>query len=72
VVDNGKGCTDVVHAMTNGGIGLRNVRDRIQLLYGDNSSFTTRSPGANGFHVCIGLPIEHAPTRSSPIKMPLP
>jgi len=72
VVDNGKGCTDVVHAMTNGGIGLRNVRDRIQLLYGDNSSFTTRSPGANGFHVRIGLPIEHAPTRSSPIKMPLP
>ncbi len=72
VVDNGKGCTDVLHAMNNGGIGLRNVRDRVQLLYGDNSSFTIQSPESRGFHVRIGLPIEHSPTRSQSIKMQLP
>lgn len=58
VVDNGKGCSDVLHAMANGGIGLRNVRDRVQLLYGERSSFTISSPEARGFHVRIGLPLE--------------
>lgn len=60
VVDNGKGCDDVLHAMNNGGIGLRNVRDRVQLLYGDRSSFTIHSPDARGFHVRISLPIERS------------
>ncbi|MCB0766963.1 MAG: histidine kinase [Flavobacteriales bacterium] len=58
VLDNGKGCSDVVHAMKNGGIGLRNVRDRVQLLYGDRASFAIGSPEARGFHVRISLPIE--------------
>ncbi|MBL7938955.1 MAG: histidine kinase [Flavobacteriales bacterium] len=61
VVDNGKGCSDVIHAMANGGIGLRNVRDRVQLLYGERSSFTISSPEARGFHVRIGLPLERSP-----------
>lgn len=61
VVDNGKGCSDVIHAMANGGIGLRNVRDRVQLLYGEQSSFTISSPEARGFHVRIGLPLERSP-----------
>lgn len=61
VLDNGRGCTDVHKAMNAGGIGLRNVRDRLQLLYGDNASFTINSPEARGFHVRIGLPIERKP-----------
>ena len=60
VVDNGKGCSDVINAMANGGIGLRNVRDRVQLLYGERSSFTISSPEARGFHVRIGLPLERS------------
>lgn len=32
VTDNGKGCRHVSTAMEHGGIGLRNVRDRLQLL----------------------------------------
>jgi sensor histidine kinase YesM len=46
--------------MNNGGIGLRNVRDRVQLLYSDRSSFTIHSPDARGFHVRISLPIERS------------
>ncbi|MBK6830307.1 MAG: histidine kinase [Flavobacteriales bacterium] len=36
VEDNGKGCRDVNEAMINGGIGLRNVSERVRLLYGDS------------------------------------
>lgn len=60
VLDNGKGCSDVMHAMANGGIGLRNVRDRVQLLYGDRASFTIHSPEGRGFEVRIILPLERA------------
>lgn len=59
VVDNGKGCSNVLQAMETGGIGLRNVRDRVLLLYGDNASFTINSPAGRGFHVCIALPLVH-------------
>ncbi|MCB0764981.1 MAG: histidine kinase [Flavobacteriales bacterium] len=58
VADNGKGCADPTKAMDTGGIGLRNVRDRINLLYGDAASFSIHSPGAKGFRVEIMLPIE--------------
>ena len=58
VMDNGHGCSDVNKAMTSGGIGLRNVHDRLALLYGDAASFNIYSPDARGFHVRIGLPIE--------------
>jgi LytS/YehU family sensor histidine kinase len=61
VQDNGRGCSDVHKAMNAGGIGLRNVRDRLQLLYGDKASFNIYSPEARGFHVRIGLPIERKP-----------
>jgi LytS/YehU family sensor histidine kinase len=65
VLDNGKGCADIAHAMANGGIGLRNVRDRLHLLYGGRSSFTIGSPEAHGFHVRIGLPIEDIPAKAN-------
>ncbi len=50
VSDNGKGCSDVSNAMERGGIGLRNVRDRLQLLYGDEATFSISSPEARGFN----------------------
>ena len=56
VLDNGKGCTDVMHAMDNGGIGLRNVHDRIKLLFGEQGSFRIASPGAQGFQAIISFP----------------
>jgi hypothetical protein len=57
VSDNGKGCSDVNKAMERGGIGLRNVRDRLQLLYGDEATFSISSPGARGFNVQLCIPL---------------
>ncbi len=59
VSDNGKGCSDVMGAMTNGGIGLRNVRDRLQLLYGDAAHYDISSPQGRGFNVTLSFPLEH-------------
>jgi two-component system LytT family sensor kinase len=56
VLDNGKGCKDVKGAMMNGGIGLRNVRDRVQLLYGEQGGFRIASPQARGFQVVVSFP----------------
>lgn len=61
VTDNGKGCSDVSNAMEHGGIGLRNVRDRLQLLYGQDASFRIDSPGGRGFHVELSFPLRMAP-----------
>jgi sensor histidine kinase YesM len=57
VSDNGKGCSDVSNAMEHGGIGLRNVRDRLQLLYGDDATFSISSPGSLGFIVQLTIPL---------------
>lgn len=61
VTDNGKGCADVSTAMEHGGIGLRNVRDRLQLLYGPDATFSIDSPGGRGFHVELSFPLRMAP-----------
>ncbi|MCC6938302.1 MAG: histidine kinase [Flavobacteriales bacterium] len=58
VQDNGKGCGDVHTAMTNGGIGLQNVSERLRLLYGDQGRMQLESPGGNGFVVRIEMPYE--------------
>ena len=59
VSDNGKGCSDVNSAMINGGIGLRNVRDRLHLLYGDHARFELTSPQGRGFIVTLSFPLEY-------------
>ncbi len=56
--DNGRGCADVAHALARGGIGLRNVRERLSLLHGPSSRFQVASEGGTGFHVMITLPFE--------------
>ena len=61
VTDNGKGCRDVSNAMEHGGIGLRNVRDRLKLLYGEDASFSISSPGGKGFNVELSFPLRMAP-----------
>ncbi len=62
VQDSGKGCRDVHEAMTNGGIGLRNVSERMRLLYGDAGSLTIDSPNAKGFIATVTMPFEQNPT----------
>lgn len=58
VADNGKGCDDVDAALEAGGIGLRNVHDRLKLLYDGTSSFAIASPGGKGFRVTMTIPLE--------------
>ena len=56
VSDNGKGCKDVAYAMAHGGIGLRNVQERLALLYGDAGSFQVVSSPGQGFQVNLSIP----------------
>ena len=65
VQDNGQGCNDVSMAMEHGGIGLRNVRDRLQLLYGADASFSISSPNGQGFYVELSLPLRVLPDARS-------
>jgi len=58
VADNGKGCPDVDAALETDGIGLRNVHDRLKLLYNGSSSFDVTSPGGQGFQVTMSMPFE--------------
>lgn len=58
VSDNGKGCNDVHSAMANGGIGLKNVRERIGLLYGGAGALRLHSPAEGGFRVTVSLPYD--------------
>ncbi|MBK9422349.1 MAG: histidine kinase [Flavobacteriales bacterium] len=56
VSDNGKGCLDVSQVFSNGGIGLRNVKERIMLLHGAKGKFQVRSDPGLGFQVSIKMP----------------
>lgn len=56
VSDNGKGCADVPHALSNGGIGLSNVKERLSLLYGNRGKFQAVSTKGEGFRVSLGFP----------------
>lgn len=58
VEDNGKGCADTDRALANGGIGLRNVGERMRLLYGEGGSLTITSPGGRGFIAAVSIPLE--------------
>lgn len=57
VVDNGKGCMNTAEALEKGGIGLRNVRDRLKLLYGDGATMKL-GPNGPGFQVTLSFPYE--------------
>ncbi len=58
ISDNGRGCSDVDLALAEGGIGLRNVRERLSLLHGPDGRFQIASEHGNGFHVMISIPFE--------------
>ncbi|MBL7951634.1 MAG: histidine kinase [Flavobacteriales bacterium] len=58
VVDDGRGCPDAELALERGGIGLRNVRERLRSLYGDRASMKASSPADGGFRVDLSIPFE--------------
>ncbi|MCB9169655.1 MAG: histidine kinase [Flavobacteriales bacterium] len=56
VRDNGRGCADIQKAVNGTGIGLRNVRERLRLIYGPDAAMEVASPGGQGFIVDLTLP----------------
>ncbi len=58
IEDDGRGCPDVERALGHGGIGLRNVRERLRTLYGDQASMQASSPVGRGFRVDLSIPFE--------------
>lgn len=56
VSDDGKGCTDAGQALRRGGIGLRNIRERLQLLHDRQASFHVASSPEGGFIAAISIP----------------
>ncbi len=61
VSDNGKGSKNVREVLRNGGIGLRNVRERLHLLHGEAARLDVSSVHGEGFHVRITIPFSTKP-----------
>ena len=64
VTDDGKGCDRVDEVVRNGGIGLRNVRERLRLMYNGDADMQISSPGGKGFIVTLTLPYQLHPGHS--------
>ena len=55
VSDDGPGATDDALRHANG-LGLRSVRERLQLLHGEDATMRVETASGCGFRVCIDLP----------------
>jgi len=58
VQDTGVGFAPAAPSATGGGIGLSNIRERLQLLYGAKASLQTSSPSTGGACVTITVPYQ--------------
>jgi two-component system LytT family sensor kinase len=59
VADNGPGSADLHHANGDGcGVGLKNTRERLRVLYGEQQSVDVRSGEAGGVQVTLTIPFE--------------
>jgi two-component system LytT family sensor kinase len=58
VGDNGPGKTTPGFKSQQQGIGLKNIRERLQRMYEDRHGFTVEDRGGNGFLVRISMPYE--------------
>lgn len=55
-----------VSQMPSTGVGLANIRDRLQQAYGDDHRFEIQTPADGGFTVIIELPYEEMPENTAP------
>jgi LytS/YehU family sensor histidine kinase len=55
VRDNGSGF-QLEHATSNGGVGLRNTRERLRNLYGNEHQLSVNAIPEGGVEVCVCLP----------------
>lgn len=63
IIDDGPGCAELEggEVPPGKGVGLRNTRERIKVLYGDSADFSVRNL-RRGIEVCLRLPFETAAT----------
>jgi two-component system LytT family sensor kinase len=52
------------------GVGLRNTRDRLELLYGDRHSFQFRGSPGRGCQVALSIPLAHSGPAVTPPPFP--
>ncbi|MEP6484561.1 MAG: histidine kinase [Rudaea sp.] len=60
--DDGPGCVDLDHQPTGRGVGLRNTRERLRVLYDDRHEFTSENRLPHGLIIIMRIPFETAKT----------
>ncbi len=68
VRDDGPGPSGVAPRPNEGGVGLRNTRDRLELLYPDRHEFEFRGEAGRGCEVSLTFPLVMAPASTSGIR----
>ncbi|MCB0615971.1 MAG: histidine kinase, partial [Phaeodactylibacter sp.] len=58
VRDDGKGSSKSPEELLSSGIGLKNVRERLQLIYRENFTFNVQSEEGKGFEATIIIPFQ--------------
>jgi two-component system, LytTR family, sensor kinase len=72
VIDDGPGLREGLPASDRRGVGLRNTRERLAVLYGESYRFTVLN-AQPGLRVEMALPLEIAPpTAETPSARPAP
>jgi two-component sensor histidine kinase len=64
VLDDGPGPPVGAPAGSGTGVGLRNTRDRLDLLFGDDHDFVFRGFPGRGCEVVLSIPLAYAPPRT--------
>ena len=64
VQDDGAGLMPGFSLDRDAGTGLRNIRTRLQQLYGSSASFSIESRSEGGTRVSVVLPVEYEATRA--------
>ena len=71
VIDDGPGLRDQSSAGERHGVGLRNMRERLAVLYGPNHRFAVMN-SLPGLRVDLALPLEMAPAEDRPVPTQKP
>jgi len=58
VADDGLGSDMAASALLSNGLGLRNVKDRLELIYGDQADFNIEASFQKGFKVSFSIPCQ--------------
>ena len=68
VRDDGPGCADFEKRQNGHGVGLKNTRERLRVLYGENHVFAVSNRAPTGLEVRLRLPFQTA-TQTAPVEL---